>query len=295
MKQEYQLECPACLARFHLKKHVPEKRIRCRKCRKVMIIPPLPGVVVEKVRHALAPERKEVVTRPLRLRALSLAAPLILLAVGATTFLLMEQVEIRLEEDSTREKKGPMTFDRLLEENQRSPFPLAIGLGWIYAGEGEVSEERHVISSYPSQDSEPQFEYTLTDPVGSTRMLLRATNEGILLLEEKTITGDQISYDPPLLVVPSPLYMESKWEYNGSVSRGTQVEKWDLTFAVENAESVITPVGTFSCLRVLSSGFRGKTPVEETVWYSLGTGPVQIRKRIGERMTTFTLQELNRP
>lgn len=260
-----------------------------------MTIPPLPGQEVKEERRSLAPERKKVVTRPLRLGTLGLAAPLLLLAVGATAFFLLKEVEIRNEEDRREGEEGPMTFDKLRKENHRSPFPLAIGYEWKLGGAGEATEERRVISSHLAPTAEPQFEYTLTDPEGSTRMLLRATNEGVFLLEEKTIAGDLVGYDPPLLVVPRPIYIESTWGYTGTVTRGIEKEKWDLTFAVEKVESITTPVGTFGCLRVLVSGLRGDTTTEETIWYNLGTGPIQSRKKIGGRETTFTLAELRRP
>ena len=78
-----------------------------------MTIPSLPGVMIDENRPSLPPERMEVITRPLRLRVLGLAGPVLLLAVGAATFLLLHQMEVRKDAPSRDRKEGPMTFDRL--------------------------------------------------------------------------------------------------------------------------------------------------------------------------------------
>lgn len=295
LTQEYQLECPACLVRFHLKKHIPGKRIRCRKCRKIMTIPPLPGVHIKKSEITLPPEHRKVLKTPLHLKLLGIVVPLLLLAVGSSIALLLNRVDIQKTFREQEKKEGQMTFEKWNRERLKSPFPLAIGYQWKYKGEGDVAEERRVISSHLAPTTEPQFEYTVTDPIQSARQLLRATNDGVLLLEEKNLDGDEYRYDPPLLVVPRPIYLESKWTYQGKVIHEDNREEWDLTFLVQKSETITTPVGTFNTLRVQVSGVKGDLPVEETIWYALGSGVVQTRKILGQTTTTFTISELSRP
>ena len=259
-----------------------------------MTIPGLPGVMIEGKEKSLDPQHRAVLVKPFRLRILIFAVPLILASVGGTSVFLINQVDVQEKLEIEAEKEGPMTFDKLQRENRISPFPLAIGSRWKYKGEGELSEDRRVISSHLAPTAEPQFEYTVTDPIASWRKLLRATNEGILLLEKIDLEGNQFIFTPPLMIVPRPIYLESHWEYKGVISKGDEGEEWDLTYTVEGQESITTPVGTFTTLRVVVSGYKGETLIEERVWYALGTGPIQTQKNLGQRITKFTLSELSR-
>jgi len=260
-----------------------------------MTIPGLPGVVIETKEKRLEPQHRAVLEKPFRLRILIFAVPLLLAAVVGTSGVLLNQVDVQETLVIEAKKEGPMTFDKLRSENPKSPFPLAIASRWKYRGEGELTEDRRVISSHLAPTGEPQFEYTVTDPIGSWRKLLRSTNEGVLLLEQFDLGGNQFIFTPPLMIAPRPIYLESQWKYIGVVTNGEREEEWDLTYAVEGKESLTTPVGTFTTLRVLVSGYKGENLVEERVWYALGTGPIQTEKNLGQRVTKFTLSELSRP
>ena len=88
----YILECPDCEARFDLKAYVPEKRVRCRKCRAILSVPFAPGDPAgEKAAPELPPELRRKVSGALSLRRLAVLAAVLLVAVFAGLLVLVQR------------------------------------------------------------------------------------------------------------------------------------------------------------------------------------------------------------
>ncbi|MBI2898982.1 MAG: hypothetical protein HYY17_02245 [Planctomycetes bacterium] len=270
------LECPNCSARFPLKRHEPDRRVRCRKCRATMIVPPLPwdAPSAPAAPAELPPEVREKLKRAYPIRARLAVSAALVLAVAVGVFILVRRIERRPVAAPVAEPEPPMSFSKVFEENRKSAFPLKLGFEWSYAA-GSLVDERRVIASHLGPGNEPQFEIAVTRPSGAFRRLVRCTNDGPLLVEETTAAGGKRVFRPPMPLLPRPLHTDSLWSWRGTVEEEGAATEWSLEFRVTTVESLTTPAGTFSSFRVEAAGTRGSAPVREVEWYALGVGLVK--------------------
>lgn len=298
MNPTYVLECPACAARFDLKKHDPNRRVRCRKCRAFMRVPPLPGQEEPKpeVKSAESPPEalRKLGESPAVRRWLAISCAL-LVAIAGGTYLLIRRIRSHAAKSEERRVEGPMSLSKLLQENTRSAFPLAAGYEWEYASPTQT-ESRRVLESSSGPTNEPQFEVGVAHPRGSCRQVIRYSNDGPLLVDETWTSGGKRVYSPPMLLVPRPLYADSVWSYSGDASKDGVGEAWNLEFRGTGLETLTTPLGTWQCFRVQASGTRGSDAVDETTWYAIGIGMVKLRRKLPDgSIEEATLQKCVRP
>ncbi len=292
----YILECPQCLARFNLRRHVPGRRFRCRKCRTVIIIPEAPAQVQVPAgaeRKPLSPELRAKVVNALALRRLALLATILTAVLAGATVAVVVKSERRFKPEPPPETR--LTLDKLAELNRLLALPLARGARWEYALAGGGTEERRVALLSRGLDDEPLADVGITGSLDAGRQTLRATREGISLVSE--VRGDATySYSPPLRVVPHPLYLGDAWKYQGSrVRDGGAAEEWALEYRVaDRPEAVDSGVGRQTCFRVEVKGSRGPRKVEETLWYAKGVGLVKRLTRVDGRTEEALLMKMSR-
>jgi len=291
------LECPNCAARYPLKRHEPDRRVRCRKCRAPMVIPRLPWEEVAEKGEApqLAPEVKAKIVRSFRLRRWLLASVLFVLSAGLGVVVLIRRMGSQAGSARAESVDSPMSFEKVFEENRRSPLPLKTGYEWVLKS-GGTTEERRVIGSHLGPGNLPQFEMAVTGRGGGVRRLLRCGNDGVRVVEEVSATGKKTAYHPPYLWIPRPLHMDSRWSHRGGVEEDGRFLELILEYRVAYVEAVTTPAGTYSCYKVEITGRRGTTEVNEAEWLALGVGLVKRRLRASSgELDEFLLQRASRP
>lgn len=257
-----------------------------------MLVPPLPWEAPPPAPPAaqLAPEVRRKLVKAYGLKRGLLIACGFAIAAGAGALVLGYRLKTRPAAPAGEQPSDAMTFARVFEENRRAPLPLKIGYEWRYAS-GGLAEERRVIASHTGPANEPQFDVAVSGPKGSFRRRIRCTLDGPVLVEESLPTGGKRTFRPPLPLVPRTLHTDSRWAWKGQIEEEGSTVEGDLDFRVAFVDSVTTPAGTFSCLKVDITGRRGAVEVNESEWYSPGVGLVKSRAGNDE----FVLQQRSKP
>ncbi len=294
----YILECPRCAARFNLRRHAPGWRIRCRRCRAVMIVPEAPGRVLNiegPGARPLPPDVRARLVKALSLKRLAALSLLLAAALAGLTAAIVRKGEGR---EGPRPGPAPaerLTLDRLAAINRLLAIPLGRGFAWEYALASGGTEVRRVIYLSRGLDDEPLAEVTIVGPSGPWRQTLRASADGVYLVSE--FRGDaRWAYSTPIRLVPHPMYLEDAWGFRGSrIREGGASEDCVLEFRVApRAEAVNSGVGRQTCFRVEVSGSLGAAKVEETLWYAKGVGLVKRRGLAGGRVDEALLMNFIR-
>lgn len=286
---KYVLECPACEARFNLRRHVAHKRVRCRKCHATVIIPELPGGAP--VAEPLPPEVKEKLVRVFELRKLAALAAALLAVFLAGAYLLVRKSEARAVAPPAEKPPPAVTLEAVEAMRSSLALPLGRGVSWEYALAGGGTEVRRVAHVSRGPDGEPQFDVAVTgcrEPVPQT---LRVTHDGVYVVSELR-GGIRHTYDPPLRLVPIPFFTDDRWSYDGDCRReGGGVEQCRLSFSVRE-EPVDSALGKKLCYRVEVKGDRGYRPVDEVLWYAKGVGLVKRRTAADGKVEEATLTKM---
>jgi len=280
-----------------LRRHIPGRRLRCRSCRKILVVPegpessPAPESWEPK---PLPPELRARLVKALSLRRLAVLSLLLFSAlVGAGIALVKKNERRGRPEPPTPAPR--LTLDRLAEAGRLMALPLARGYSWEYALAGGGTEERRVALLSRGLEDEPLADLAITGSLEAGKQTLRVTPEGVHLVAEARGDG-RYSYSPPLCVVPHPLYLGESWKYSGARTReGGAAEDWSLEYRVAaQAEAVDTGVGRHTCFRVEVKGTRGPRKVEETLWYAKGVGLVKRLSRVDDRSEEALLMRFDR-
>lgn len=274
----YVLECPACEARFELKKYVPEKRVHCRKCRSVVIVPP-EGGAPSGAAKTLDPRLQQKLSRVFSLKKLALVSALLAVALAGGSYILWQKGRSRL--DPPVKPPGKVTLESLARMNPGMAFPMGRGFVWEYELSGGVTETRRVPEMAAGLETdEPEGDLILA----GARQTFRVTHDGVYLLAE-TRPGGKYSLSKPMLWAPYPMYSDSRWEYEGEAQRhGAPREKWSLSFQVQGLDSLDWGSGKKACFRLHVEGDKGGVKVDEVLWYANGTGLVKRASRVDGRM-----------
>lgn len=291
------LECPNCDARFNLKKYVADKRVRCRKCRAVMMIPRVDDLLTDDERRRLAGrpidfETQKKVARLLSLPKLAILALLVALAVPVAGWILWRRHHAP-PPPKTPETKPVEAWDarRLAQTNRVLEFPVGLGWTWTFAV-GDGMQERKALSQSTAPDGSPQFEINIAGPGPTVRQLVRVRSSEAVVIEEWR-GGQRARFEPALSFVHFPLYGGDTWTYEGkAVADDGAGEDVRLQFKVAIEVLDALPIGKVAALRVDTVGTRGSRPVDETHWYVKGKGLVQWEWRVDGVATKGMLQHL---
>jgi hypothetical protein len=277
----YILECPQCLEKAELRRHVPGKRVLCRKCRAVLVVPEAPGqppVAPWGEPPPLSPELRAKVVKVLSLRRLGMVALVMTLILIGAALALIRKRESGSAPAPPPEPEPRMTLARLAETNRLLALPLGKGFTWEYTLSGGGTEVRRVALLSRGLEDEPVADVGITGPVEAVRQTLRAASDGVYLVSE-TRGEARYSFSPPLRLVPHPLYLEDSWKYRGArVREGGAAEEWALDFQVAaRPETVDSGMGRQTCFRVEVKGSRGSRRADDVLWYAKGVGLVKRR------------------
>lgn len=289
---KYVLECPRCEARFELRKYAPDKRVHCRKCRAVVIIPSVPGAATgpAEAGKPLNPRLQEKLTRVFSLRKLALVSLLLAVALAGGFTILIKKSDLRAPAAS---KKPPekMTLEGLAKANHALAFPLGAGYSWEYELSGGVTETRRVLTVAPGMETEePEAEFVQP----GLRQTFRVTSDGVYLLSEIGAGGKR-TLSKPMLWVPVPMYTDSSWEYEGeALPHGAPPEKWKLAFKVQRLEALDWGAGRKSCFLLHVQGEKAGAKIEEFLWYSNGTGLVKRMSKLDGRVEEAKLTRFSK-
>jgi hypothetical protein len=273
LKLSMVLECPACAARFTLRRYEPDGRVRCRKCRAVVILPPLqPQTPEAPARAAVPPRLRRALLRSLR-RAILLAAAsaAVLVPLGWYAWTAYETSSRPPALAGPSGPQGPWRRAEAAEALYRMPFPLAHGLVWDYDCGPDL--ERHAVVSETGGDGKaaPEYVVRITRRSGEERRTYRLERDGVYWTRREA-GGEALDFSPPLRIAALPLSTDGGWS-SGEVRLGAEV--WSLHFAGDGAESLTLPAGTFACTRVRVTGSRGGASWNETLWFAKGVGIVK--------------------
>lgn len=285
----YVLECPSCEARFELKKYAPEKRVHCRKCRAVVIIPS-ESAAPDSPAKPLDPRIQKKLARVFPLRKLALVAALLTAALAGGFYILLKKTEVRAAE-TARKPPEKVTLESLARMNPGLAFPLGRGFIWEYERSGGVTETRRVLQMAPGLETdEPEG-----DLIGTgLRQTFRVSHDGIYLLSEIG-AGGKATLTKPMLWMPYPLYTDSHWEYEGEAQRhGLPPEPWSLSFKVLGVDPIDWGTGKKACFRLKVEGRKGDVTVDEILWYANGTGLVKQESKVDGRVETARLVRFTR-
>ena len=284
----YVLECPKCESRFELKRYEPERRVHCRRCRAVVIIPAIDDGVSPPAETAV-PRVRPRLGRLIPLGRLLLVSTLLAVALAGGFVILLRKGDARSQGP---EVKAPekVTLDTLPMLNNALAFPVGRGYSWDYELSGGRRETRRVIElGLGTETGEPEGDIVQPD----LRQSFRVTNDGVFLVSEIRPDG-KYAFTTPVPWAPHPFYSDSAWEYEGEAVRaGAPPEKWKLSYAVQGLEAVDWGSGEKACFRVFVKGQKGARKIEEVLWLSIGTGLVkrvtQVDGRVEEaKLTRFT-------
>jgi hypothetical protein len=277
---KYLLECPACETRFDLKAYAPERRVRCRKCGTVVVIPYAPDdPAAEKAGpRELPPELRRKVARVFSLRRLALLAGLLVTAALGGAVILVKRHEARLAAvPAPPELK--VTAETLPSMLGAYALPLGRGFSWDYALSGGGSEVREVLHASVGAQGEPEFELGIRGSSQAGTLSLRVSKDGVLL-----VGANRAPFDAPLVYVPHPLFTDGSWTQEGP--------GWKVEYQGVRVEKVQCPAGIFDfCVRVEVRGTRLGGPVDETLWYARGVGLVKRETKVDGRVETAQLRK----
>lgn len=262
MKTALVLECPACTAKFNLKRYVAEKRIRCRKCSAIVELPALQGQAAE---PAAPPRRAAPLLGWAILTGVSLV---ILMPLGFFSYVAWEEAERRsIVGPPESMPRGPIRLEEMQAMAATMPIPLSRGTAWEYECGGEL-ETQAVVSVVGGDGVRP--------PEAAVRVRRRSHEETRTYRIERDgvywIKLDESEFVPPLKVAALPLNMDSEWS-GGETFAGNEL--WSLRFAADGAETITVPAGTFACTRVVVTGARGNVDWVERLWIAKGVGVVK--------------------
>lgn len=283
---KYALECPGCLARFVLKRVVPGKRVRCRKCRAVIIIPDPGGPPSSR---ELDPRLRRKLVGTLSLARLVAVAVLLVMALGAGLFILFEgRQALRVKAPAPR-PVPKLTLEDMGAVNRRVVLPLEQGFTWDYALQDGGTEQRRVVSVSTGPVGAPEYDLSVIGGSREGYRVLRVLGDGIYLISEVTPEG-RAPFTPPMKLVSFPMYTDDRWSYEGGCARpGEGYEAWKLGFEVHGAERIECKEGSFVCFRLEVDGERGSKRFSETLWYAIGVGLVKRRTKVDGGMEEAVL------
>lgn len=284
----YVLECPQCDARFNLRRYVANKRVRCRKCRAVVIIPAVEGLAPAPAARELPPEVRRTLARVFSLPRLAAAAGVLVVVFLGGLYLLIRKSEARAAPEPEPRIDPPLTLEAVEAMRPTMALPLGRGMSWEYALSGGGTEVRRVAHLSRGPEGEPQFDIAVTgsrDPVPQT---LRVTRDGVYLLSELR-GGLRHTFDPPLRLAPA--FTDDRWTYEGDCHReGGGIEQCRIQFTVA-PEVVDCGLGRKLCYRVEMKGDRGYRKVDEVFWFAKGVGVVKRRTTDGDRVEEAVLTQ----
>ena len=160
-------------------------------------------------------------------------------------------------------------------------YPFTVGDTYVVRGAGHSKGEPEVKFEYSGRvvavsEGKDGVEVTTefaggaesvkgvtTDPATTVRL----TDKGIFLL-----THGRTTYDPPLMVLPSPFKPGMCWQTPKEASAIDVPVKW--TAAKE--EEVEVPAGKFKAVRVEGVAERDGVTVRRTEWHAPGVGTVKV-------------------
>jgi hypothetical protein len=123
----------------------------------------------------------------------------------------------------------------------------------------------------------------------TSREYLAADAQGLKAYLGQT-QGQDFRYDPPLVRLKLPYRQGDTWQSTVNQFGMTMTTSFQST----GAERVQTPVGSFDCVKVLSSmSLPGQGPMTSITCYADGVGPVHQVIRMAGREVTVTLASTN--
>lgn len=288
----YVLECPRCEARFDLKRYQPDQRVRCRKCRSVMAVP---GATEPNApQTAIRGELRDRLVDTLGLKRLALASVLLLVSIIACAVLLARRAEAPPPAPEEKPPRVP-TLETMAEENLMLVLPLGTGFSWEYLLKGGATEQRRVVLASRGLEDVPEFDLGITGSLEEGKRTLRVMRDGLYWVGESSPEG-RFKFQPPLRLVPTPLYTDDAWSCRSERTRdGGGTEIWKIDYAVRGMESIEAAGEKRSCFRVDGKGTRGTRSVQETLWYCRGVGLVRRRTEVDGRVEEATLTAFKRP
>jgi hypothetical protein len=269
---KYVLECPECESRFELAAYAPEKRVRCRKCDAVVIIPFAPGDAAPPrpgEGKPLKPELRAKVVRALSLRKLVLMAFLLAVAAAGGGYILVKKREAGPAAPPAPPEER-ITLGKVALENPKRALPLGAGFSWEYDLSGGGTEVRQVVQAGLSPSQEPEYDLVVRGSSQTVRQTLRVLRDGLYVASEIRSDGKR-EYKSPVLFLPHPMFSDAAWTQDG--------EQWKVDCVPTLVELVECPAGKWSCFRVELKGTKGGRPVEEVHWYAKGVGLVKRRTK----------------
>ena len=279
----YLLECPDCEARFELKRHKPDRRVRCRKCRAVMIVPRAPGdpALAAETWKPLDPARRRRMVRAFSLPRLAMISGAACLVLSGTVWLFVVQGRGGVASAPSSPPPRKLTVDDVRKDlNRFLALPLASGFSWEYSLSNGGRERRRVTRASEGAGGGPEFTQGVTGSSKEGARRLRALPDGVYLVAESR-GPKRWTLKPAVLLVPHPIYVDDAWKYNGkAVREGGAIEPWSLTFTVRGAERMNVLGEPRPAFRVEVRGMRGGEAAHETLWYVKGIGLVKRRTNI---------------
>jgi hypothetical protein len=277
----YQLECPECEARFDLAEYAPEKRVRCRSCKAVVVIPYAPGDAPPPppAGKALKPELRQKVVRALSLKKLGLVASLLAVATAGGVYILLVKRDAGPPPPPAKAEER-VTLEKVSQMNRLLVLPLGAGFSWEYGLSDGGTEVRQIVQAGLSPAQEPEYDLVIRGSSFTGRQTLRMGRDGIYLAGEIRSDGRR-EFNPPLLLLPHPMYSDVPWTQESEVTQpGGGRAKWKVDCNVTLLEQVETPAGKFPCFRAELKGVRDGRAVEEVHWYAKGVGLVKRRAKL---------------
>ena len=293
----YILECPRCLARFNLRRYVPDERVRCRKCRAVVIIPYAPGTepkIDEDPLLKLNPRIQRKINRTHSLKRLGILSGLLVLALGISMVIVVQRrrgAPERRKAEKENPPPAPITLGTMDEANRMLVTPFGRGFSWKYALKTGGTETRRVVLASRSRDNEPEFDVATVGSRDTGLRTYRVRNDGVYLASESR-GGEDYQFDPPFRILPHPLHTDDKWTYSGArMIKGGAAEAWRMEYAVSGVEKLDAAGGGKVCFRVVGKGDQGGQEVVETLWYCRGVGLIKRRTVVNGEVEEALLTE----
>src|SRR4030095_4403317 len=93
-------------------------------------------------------------------------------------------------------------------------------------------------------------------------------------------------YEPVYQLIKNPLEKDDAWQWKGKGMMGVDIED---AATVSGPETITTPAGKFSTMKVMTKVIQGGSPVTKTYWFANGVGLVKSATQSG---TVGTVTEL---
>ena len=162
-------------------------------------------------------------------------------------------------------------------------FPLRVNDWWKYQSTTAEGKNSNFMVKVISAEKQPDDTFIYLVDTNSTKVIhdWYSKPKGLVLRHKEQFGDDPnmlATYDPVYQFLKNPLTKDDTWQWKGKGMMGVDIED---SATVSGPETIITPAGKFSTMKVVTSVVQGGSPVTKTYWFADWVGLVKSATQSG--------------